>query len=46
MSSTKTKRYVPNVTSKNVDWVATPGGLWPVVIHSLLMVIVVVNAIL
>ena len=49
MSSTKTARSAPNVTSKtakDVDWVSTPGGLWPVVIHSLLMIIVVVNAIL
>lgn len=46
MSSSKTKRSAPNVTSKDVDWTATPGGLWPVVIHSLLMIIVVVNAIL
>lgn len=46
MSSTKTKRSVPNVTSKDVDWVSTPGGLWPVVIHSLMIIIVVVDAIL
>ena len=46
MSSTNTKRSAPNATSKDVDWTATPGGLWPVVIHSLLIIIVVVNAIL
>lgn len=46
MSSTKDKRSAPNATSKGVDWTATPGGLWPVVIHSLMIIIVVVNAIL